>query len=147
MGLDMYLTAKRYLSEYDEKDKPVLKKLDEIFPGKKVNRIEGNACYWRKANHIHQWFVKNVQNGKDECLQHYVSREQLLDLIETCEAVEEQPEKASELLPPQTGFFFGRTEIDEYYMNDLDDTVKQITQALNRYPSEEGWSFEYCSSW
>ena len=23
--------------------------------------------YWRKANAIHGWFVRNVQNGKDDC--------------------------------------------------------------------------------
>ena len=39
-------------------------------------------AYWRKANHIHGWFVKNVQGGKDNCEEYSVSRKQL-DLLNT----------------------------------------------------------------
>lgn len=38
---------------------------------------------WRKANQIHGWFVRNVQDGEDDCKEYEVSREQLAKLLET----------------------------------------------------------------
>jgi hypothetical protein len=55
------------------------------------------------------------------------------------------PSLARELLPPSSGFFFGSTEIDRRYMNELEDTVKIIDAALDN--AEEHPQFEYCSSW
>lgn len=43
--------------------------------------------YWRKANHIHNWFVKNVQDGIDECDTYEVTKEQLEDLLSVCKEV------------------------------------------------------------
>ena len=40
------------------------------------------------------------------------------------------PVVAELLLPPQGGFFFGSTDIDSYYYEDLQDTVQQINQVL-----------------
>lgn len=43
--------------------------------------------YWRKANHIHAWFVDKVQGGTDDCSYYFVSKDQFLELKETCEKV------------------------------------------------------------
>lgn len=43
--------------------------------------------YWRKANHIHNWFVENVQDGIDECDTYEVTKEQLEDLLNVCRKV------------------------------------------------------------
>ena len=40
--------------------------------------------YWRKANHIHKWFVDNVQDGEDDCREYDVSIEQLHELRNIC---------------------------------------------------------------
>ena len=40
--------------------------------------------YWRKANQIHNWFVQNVQDGKDDCGLYEVSKEKLKELLELC---------------------------------------------------------------
>lgn len=37
---------------------------------------------------------------------------------------------AEELLPTQSGFFFGSTAYDQYYIEDLKDTVEQINKIL-----------------
>ena len=42
---------------------------------------------WRKANHIHNWFVENVQDGNDDCGTYEVTREQLEDLLDVCKRV------------------------------------------------------------
>lgn len=156
MGLDMYLTGKRYLSKYfNEGDEAVADSIAEQFPELKgkpgrfgdsscVKEVQIEAGYWRKANAIHKWFVDNVQGGEDECRPHYVSRDQLEELREACLQVLEDPSKASELLPAQAGFFFGSTDYDEGYMHDIKQTIQIINDALELPPS---WEFEYRSSW
>ena len=76
------------------------------------------AGYWRKANQIHGWFVENVQNGVDECKKTYVPKEKLIELKELCEDLlhTKDKQKAQELLPATSGFFFGSTDTnDKYY--------------------------------
>ena len=51
---------------------------------------------------------------------------------------------ASELLPRQSGFFFGGTDYDQYYWQGLIDTVKIVDRCLE-LPNE--WEFQYHSSW
>lgn len=42
----------------------------------------------------------------------------------------ENPEVAAKLLPTQSGFFFGSTEYDEWYMQDITDTIAILTKAI-----------------
>lgn len=37
---------------------------------------------------------------------------------------------AEELLPTQSGFFFGSTDYDEYYMADIEETIEILTKVL-----------------
>src|SRR4051812_38424335 len=84
MGLDMYLTRRTYVGR-DERNKSNvnIKGVD----GAKVKYVDEDAGYWRKANHIHRWFVENVQGGQDDCREYYVSREQLGELLKTVNRV------------------------------------------------------------
>ena len=54
------------------------------------------------------------------------------------------PEIAKKLLPTQGGFFFGSTDYDQWYWQELEDTVKQLDRALQ---APDGWFFEYTASW
>ena len=40
--------------------------------------------YWRKANQIHSWFVRECQDGVDECQKAYVGIDKLEELREIC---------------------------------------------------------------
>jgi len=153
MGLDMFLNAKRYLSDYDVADRVKKEAMMELFPELKayvieeynpIEQISAQVGYWRKANAIHNWFVQNVQGGKDNCANYYVSRIQLLALKSFCEQVLADNSLAEKLLPPVSGFFFGNTEINKFYFSDLESTVKIIDGAL---ALSEDWEFEYHSSW
>jgi hypothetical protein len=63
------------------------------------------------------WEVQKCQGGVDEsCRETPVSKAQLEELLQTVERVLQNPDLAKELLPPRPGFFFGSTDIDEYYM-------------------------------
>jgi hypothetical protein len=54
--------------------------------------------------------------------------------------------KADKLLPPQAGFFFGSTAVDEGYVEDLKDTIK-IIDALPLDEKSYDVSYVYRSSW
>jgi len=149
MGLDMYLTAKRYVSEYNEPDKVISTEIMRHFPEltelQTVQEISVRLGYWRKANAIHKWFVDHVQEGKDDCGNYYVSRDQLTALRDVCVRVRDWPGKlAAEQLPTTSGFFFGCTDYDAGYLQDVNNTIQIIDSCL-KLPGS--WDFEYHSSW
>jgi hypothetical protein len=149
MGLDQYLKAEKYFTAYDGNDEEY-KSIVAIAGGESLAdeefrsaSISFTAGYWRKANQIHQWFVDNVQDGVDNCSKYYVSLEQLNELLGICNTVLADHSKAEELLPTADGFFFGNTNYDEWYFNDLEETVK----ILGRVTSNEEFDYYYVSSW
>ncbi len=147
MGLDMYLNAERYLWGHEEGDKQISENIGQLIglpTDGKVKTITVEAGYWRKSNQIHNWFVANVQEGKDECQEAYVSREQLKELREVCQKVLDNNELAEKLLPTASGFFFGGKDYDQWYFNDIEETIKIIDNALLM---PEQWDFNYRSSW
>lgn len=149
MGLDMYLTGRMYVSKWSTPEN--YEAVKGTFPQIpwEINGVSFEAGYWRKANHIHQWFVDNVQNGIDECREHAVSREQLGELLSVCKQVMVDPKLAEQLLPTASGFFFGSTDYDEYYFEDIKHTISILEDILD--PENEKKylfvDFYYQSSW
>ena len=160
MGLDMYLTE-RHSKVLGPREEEQLKrqKLAEIMnielDSESLVELEMHreVGYWRKANAIHKWFVNNVQDGEDDCNRYEVSVKQLLQLRDLCEQVVENNNLAMELLPPTQGFFFGSTDLDEYYYQDLDYTIEMLDRVLGEISWEtlkDKYSdrlFYYQSSW
>jgi hypothetical protein len=155
VGLDMYLSAKKYL--WNETDDEIAKKIGEIigvkgdterrFNGSSlvVKEISLDAMYWRKANAIHGWFVENVQDGEDDCNPYDVDREQLVELRDLCKDILEDPDSERDSdLEPTEGFFFGSYEKDEWYYQDLKNTVEGLDRVLALPPE---YSFTYQASW
>lgn len=155
MGLDMYLSAKKYMSRYfDPTDTEKIKGINELFgvEGDEdgdygAQEVTFRVAYWRKANAIHQWFVDNVQEGTDDCGEYHVSREQLKQLMELCEQIIAKPKLGAELLPTQGGFFFGSTNYDDWYLQDVSHTAERIKKILNDPAFDKGVDFYYQSSW
>jgi hypothetical protein len=151
MGLDMYLTAKRFISNYNPSDQDLrsgIMDLDFGLNGMEPSAVSFEAMYWRKANAIHHWFVQNVQSGEDDCKEYYVTNEELSTLRELCNKVLVDPDKAEDLLPTQSGFFFGGTEIDEWYLDGLKYTVERLDFLLELPEvKENNVNFYYQSSW
>lgn len=188
----MYLEAEKslvhygaYRNEPESDEHRKARELAEALGLPADNAGEGNygsievvvhAGYWRKANHIHKWFVDNVQDGKDECQREYVSREDLKKLRDVCKLVADaselvdgeitngytlsadggrnpiveqgkviaNPAVAQELLPTTSGFFFGGTDYDEWYLRDVEHTIKVCEAAL---ACPEDVDFYYHASW
>lgn len=161
MGLDMYLYVDEYVSRkhWDKRDdngepvdNPQFETIASVLRSTKHIQeeswtglsIQVPVGYWRKANAIHGWIVNNCADGVDECQEITLHREALEDLLNTCKKVLVNPDYADELLPPQSGFFFGSTEVDEWYINDLKYTVELLEGLLK---DEELDYFIYRASW
>lgn len=195
MGLDMYLDAEivnyggyDYAQESSNKELrneayifdallsatfgKTRSEFKEEYPEAKVIRVSIRVGYWRKANAIHSWFVRNIQNDVDECQRSIVTREQLEDLLtstrivrDTVSGTEEvvdntntayptysfpnltiDTDTANRYLPTRGGFFFGSTDFDIGYVWDLDSTIEQLTKVLGDERFNEA-VFYYQASW
>ena len=85
----MYLTKRTYVKNWDYMKPKQRYKVTVLKGGKpthikpeRVSYITEVLGYWRKANAIHNWFVKNVQNGDDDCREYVVSEVELKDLLD-----------------------------------------------------------------
>lgn len=124
--------VKAYEPEYEERDG-----FESVFE---------EVAYWRKANQIHAWFVKNVQNGVDDCGEYEVTMEQLESLLDVCNEVIKHHNVAGKLLPTQSGFFFGSTEYDTWYFDDIKKTIEKLNDVLEDVDFDN-WIVFYHASW
>ena len=85
-------------------------------------------AYFRKVNFIYKYFQYKLED--EQC---FIEKEDLLDIIERCEQVLADDTKAEELLPTQCGFFFGSTDYDDYYFDDVADCKKQMEHLLEDF--------------
>lgn len=127
---------------------------------------------WDDAEHIHNWFVRNVRGGVNEQGEVMVTRTQLTKLLEDVRQVVKQ----SQLIPSRS--FFGRTfgrgaaddtsdgqlivdtsvarkllpvtnrflgrKYDDQYMFDLHHTITMLLEALDAEPDTY---YTYQASW
>lgn len=170
MGLDMYLTKEKYVTYLENDEKGNLKTVTDAVISVTRTYSDGTSDtvniktgawdsglfldipigYWRKANHIHKWFVDNCGDGVDECQQITVSYDDLLTLKEICETIVKQEEGweeyAKEKLPTTSGFFFGGTEYDQYYIDDCKYLIN-IVNELEKDEENSTQEYYYRASW
>lgn len=138
MGLDMFL----YKVEKEEKE--------EIAYWRKANAIHAwfeRNCADGELENCQEYVVtkENLEKLKQDCetvlnssrlvyktvpvreynydKRDYVTVERTMNLLEDSSVAEE-------LLPTQSGFFFGSTFYDEWYVEDLKETVEKIKDIL-----------------
>ena len=58
----------------------------------------------------------------------------------------DNPELCKELLPTQSGFFFGNTDYNQWYLQDIKHTLEVVIEALNNTDFDEEQIYYY-SSW
>lgn len=162
----MYLYASKHLADYEwmkdeerEEFRAVKKAAgidtsdleSEIGPMGRSGSVTVCVGYWRKANAVHGWFVRECGGGKDDCSEIFVTRGNLSRLAKICEHLvsSRDAKLAGEILPPTEGFFFGTYEIDDFYWEDVANTVSIINSALSKFPEDEKRpvSFSYQASW
>jgi hypothetical protein len=176
----MYLSKRTYVKNWghmspEERHEITVKKNgQEVSTIKKerISEIIEEIHSWRKDNHIHSWFVNNIQDGEDNCREYYVPKNQLQELLDTCKTVKESLENttkkkiqveagtfngekiyeevetfedtsvAEELLPRQSGFFFGNLLYDAYYLQSITETIDVLEECI-----KEDGDYYYSSSW
>jgi hypothetical protein len=117
MGLDHWLVARKNIMQHD----------------------------WRKFNALHAWFVDNVNGGEEiNCNEKGVRREELEKLLSILEAAWLDKENAGQYLPTRGGFFFGQTEYNEWYWNDVEETIDVLKNFL---ALDEDTEFFYNAWW
>lgn len=172
MGLDMYLEIRReeYVSRYT-KSKTLKREwskfikengpgLVSVEPDMVCRKTTWEVGYWRKANQIHNWFLEHCgprdHDGEviDDCRSIEVSVSKLEQLLEECKMVLADHSLAQIYLPTKSGFFFGTTEYDEYYFEDLEHTVKVLEPVIefmhnikDKCKSNDWYDVIYSASW
>ena len=130
MGLDMTIYKTQKGEKIDWED---WEELEEV-------------AYWRKFNALHGWFVKHVQDGKDDCGDYIIPKDKLEYLLGVLEDVNKHPQSAKRLLPTESGFFFGGTEYNEYYYEDVKNSIPMIRSILEDTDFETE-DLYYSASW
>lgn len=177
----MYLTKKTYVQNWEHTKKSkrheiVIKQggkiRKDIIP-ERITHIEEQVMYWRKANHIHAWFLRH--SAIDDQVPIYVDRDDIELLIKDCKIVLKslkgskkgtvtvetgwdkdgktyekvkvytETDIAKEYLPTQEGFFFGSTLYDDGYVQDLKDTIKTLGDELKTKNTNASYYYE--ASW
>lgn len=126
MGLDQFIFKERKCensNEYSEKEE---------------------IMYWRKCNQIHCFF-DSLRNGVDNCEYFEIYINDLKLLVSECKEVLNNNELAERILPTQAGFFFGSTEYDEWYFDELKDTVDKIEKIIEEHI--DGNKYYYYAWW
>jgi hypothetical protein len=96
-------------------------------------------AYFRKVNCIYRYFQPKLD---DECA--FVTKADIEDIIDRCDKIlvgvdlrKDIPvsavARAQELLPTQSGFFFGSTDYDKWYFADIKDVRKQMKKLLRGF--------------
>ena len=97
MGLDMYAHRKLYVKRWEHQSPSESyavrierggKSVDGV-QSDRISGVEEEVMYWRKANHIHSWFVENVQDGVDNCAEYRIGWDELRALRDICQKVME----------------------------------------------------------
>ena len=123
MGLDMWLNGKIYTNDV------TLEKINLAKYNVKVDSINVELGYWRKANQIHGWFRRNLSDEVGNCNEVFIPHDTLIELYEVCfrtmiDIDNGNIEAAMERLPPEEGFYFGNYEIDEFYIQNVKHAIE-----------------------
>lgn len=165
MGLDMWLERESYVKNWDHEGAAghwdiTVSRGGRPYPyiePSRISTITEEVMYWRKDNWIHNWFVRECQEGRDECQRVLVDPLKLLELLMLLNRIIEDPTVAPELLPiAEDGFFFGMYaapgDLTPYEGDWYIDSIKQtaaMLEGLNLEAEVERGrgDFYYHSSW
>jgi hypothetical protein len=135
MGLDMYLTAHKYL--YSDSDEEKGKEIAEILGiNRTVRSVAFRAMQWRKCHLVNQWFIDRLDD-RDVLQECEIDREVLQELINQCTRALEG--KTSDFADNEVD------EVDEDFKYEMQITKDGIEASLKDFPLN-CW-FTYCASW
>lgn len=163
MGLDMYFYARKTtyksFSKWDEPDsadetnypedlKVFSDYIYDINFRSVLTKIRYQIGYFRKFNALHSYIVKTFADGIDECQDIILYKEDVEKIKKVLDDVLKANTvgKAKELLPVQSGFFFGGTDYDEFYFDDVKVAADLMQRLLDNFDFEN-YQLVYQASW
>lgn len=124
MGLDMYLEGKKYLfKNYEDRSK------DTKEDGFRLKEKTLELGYWRKHPNLHGFIVNAFADGKDDCQEIYLNKEEMLKIITAIKQKE---------LPHTEGFFFGASDGSED-----EESIKTFQNAIEWLDNDEENTSKY----
>jgi len=138
MGLDMHLYRQQYVRPESEDALELMGKEEGSLVFVKVpTMLYEEIGYWRKANHIHGWFVEHAQQGNDDCQMHEVGYQQLEELLDVVQDVL----RHSKLVPGDVTVGYTYTDGEEKPIIEHGRVIADPTVAKNRLPRMQGFFF------
>lgn len=146
MGLDMYLNRKTYVKRWDFQKKADQFQVSVKLGGKKyegikpelVSYIIEEVGYWRKANQIHAWFERNLNDEEmDNGSEAYCSEEDLQSLLSDCREVL----KDSQLVSGEIHNGYTYKNGQKVFNIEQGLVIKDPTTAKRLLPTEDGFFF------
>lgn len=128
--------AAEYLKSIDERNSKLIKELED--EKEKINPWK-EVAYFRKVNFLIPFF-----GYEENCSNIEIDKYQVEDLIEACKEVLANHDKASFLLPTQTGFFFGSTDYDDWYFDDVQNAKEKFEEILADFDRDEDILLMHC---
>lgn len=124
MGLDISFYKKKKESDYSSEDPEV--------------------AYFRKHNWLLPYF-----SYYDNCSNVDITKDKMEWFVKDAESIlNEQGERkeflAESLIPPTSGFFFGSTDIDEFYYECLEEDVNKFSKILEETNFDEEQVYMNC---
>ena len=101
-----------------------LPELEELVKKNVDGYYEPYDAYFRKVNFLFAYY-QNIGKMVDEYYA-FTDKDDIDDIISRCERVLKDHDLANELLPTQSGFFFGSTDFDQWYFVDVKDCLRQM---------------------
>ena len=133
MGLDINVTkiAKSMVKTNTNGWKDYEKLIDEL------NDIDCEnfefLAYFRKVNFLFEFFSGSLN---EEETTEVITKGEMEELIEKCEFVLNNRDKASEILPTCDGFFFGSLDYDDYYFESVAKVLLSFQVILENYSDD-----------
>lgn len=162
MGLDMYLIKR--------------KRSNKVLTEDDLWEFEDELIYWRKANAIHRFFCENGEEISEQVSYKIPKSVlvDLLNKCKTIlNIVEKEPgevlsrdyyqdgkhiieykdgeviankEELEAILPTQSGFFFGSTDYDDWYLENIERTRDTLANIIDSIDFEKD-DIYYLASW
>ena len=94
----------------------------------------------RKENHV-QAFIEGEVGDVNNCDYLPLEKGDVERLVERLRRVDEDHSLAGALLPTQEGFFFGGTDYDEWYFNDIKEELKAFEEILETWEDDAVYAY------
>lgn len=122
--------------------------LDIFFESK--NKENEEVAYFRKVNFLLPYF-----GYKENCTHIEITKQKVTDIVDDCKKLLKIykthsqryfVKKAKEIMPTESGFFFGSIKYDEWYVHDLKEVLVTFSILLETFDFETD-TLLMCCSW